>query len=623
MTDVLLCSMPFGLVVAPSLALSLLKAILAEARYSAKVGYFSLGFAEQISYGAYQDLLGRSNPYQGLGDWLFAAAVFDPLPRPADDYVEQILRAPSPALSGYVPPLMDWVIELALAVRKQVEPFLDRCLQAVAQEAPRLVGFSCLHQQRLASLALAKRIKARWPQTFTLFGGTDCEGQPGAELVRQFPFVDAVVSGPGEVVLPQIVRRVLAGQAVTGLPGVYSRADPLPPLAQTAYPNAPAPAHLDQNPYPNFDDYFDQLKASRLSLPLFPDLPLETSRGCWWGQKRQCTFCSFSNANVAYSAKSPERALAEVEYFAGKYPGQAMVMADSVLDEAYFQEVLPALAKRRLGAKLFYAVRATLRRDQFALLRDCGVTRIQPGIESLSTDVLRRMHKGTTLFHNLQCLKWAREFGLEVTWNLLYGLPGEPPEAYPRMAELVPLLTHLPSPLWMGPVHIERFSPLFDRAQHFGLKDLRSPPAYAYIFPFDAEVLTNLSSRFIYADQDFRPVEAYTRGLRLAVETWQQVYPHTSFLMWDDGECLHLRDQRPAAVVKQTTLKGLQRRLYLACDEAQSLSQLKRFVVAQTGQGTALNEVEGLLQPLVAQKFMLREGQRFLSLAIPASPGDE
>ena len=615
--------MPFGPITAPSLGLSLLKATLAETVCSAKIRYFSVRFAEQISYGAYQDILLRSNPYQELCDWLFAAAVFDPLPMPVGDYVAQILRAPSSTLLPYVPPVPEWIIELALAVRRQVEPFLDRCLDVVAQEAPRVVGFSCLFHQRLASLALAKRIKARWPQTFTLFGGPDCEGPQGAELLRQFPCVDAVVSGPGEGVLPQIMRQVFGGQAVTGLPGVYSRADPLPPPDCTAYPNAPAPAHLDQNPYPDFDDYFDQLKTSGLSLPFSPYLPLETSRGCWWGQKSQCTFCSFGGANMAFSAKSPRRALAELEYFAGKYPERNIVMADGVLDEAYFREVLPALAKRRLGARLFYEVRATLSRDQFALLHDSGVTSIQVGIESLSTEVLRCMRKGTTLLQNVQALKWAEEFGLEVLWNLLYGLPSEPRGAYPSMAELVPLLTHLPPPSMMAAIEIERFSPLFDQAQHFGLRDLRPPPAYAYIFPFDARALANLTSCFTYAEQDFQPVEDYTRDLRPAVETWQKVHPHSSLTMSDDGECLHLRDQRPATLVEQTTLTGLQRRLYLACDEAQSLSQLQRFLMAQTGQEIALKEIEGLLQPLVAQKLMLREGQRFLSLAIPASPGDE
>jgi len=621
MSNVLLCSMPFGSIQAPSLGLSLLKATLAETPYSATVRYYSLLFAEQISYGAYQRVTyWQANPFQQLGEWLFTAAVFAPSPQDTQAYVERFLRAPALAERPLFPVKPEWFIELALAVRQQVEPFLDRCLQEVAQDIPRLVGFSCMFQQRLASLALAQRIKARWPQTFIVFGGPLCEGLPGVELLRQFPYVDAVVSGRGEVVFPEIVRRVMKGQAVTGLTGVYTQTQRPPATGFAPYPNAPALTGLDEIPYPDFGDYFDQLKTSDVSLPSLPALSLETSHGCWWGQKRQCTFCSQNGLDLTYSAKSPGRALAELQYFARKFPGLDIYVTDNVLCEAYFEEVLPALALRPLGARLFYEVRASLSKAQIRLLRDGGVVTLQPGIESLDTELLNRMHKGTTLFDNLQCLKWAREIGLSVSWSFLYDFPGEPPAAYARMAELVPLLTHLPPPAFMIAILVGRFSPLFNHAAKFGLKNLRPSPAYAYIFPFEPEVLTNLATTFIYEFETPQMVETYTQGLRLAVEAWRQVFPLSSLEMVDEGGSLYIHDERPVAVQKTTIFSGLQRDLYLACDEAQSVSQLQRLVTAQTGQATAPEEIEHWLQPMLANKLMLQEGQRFLSLAI--SPTD-
>ncbi len=620
MNDVLLCSMPFGSIQAPSLGLSLLKATLAETPYSATVRYYSLLFAEQISYGAYQRVTyWQANPYQQLGEWLFAAAVFTSSPQDTQAYVERCLRSPSSESRPFFQPKPEWFNELALAVRRQVEPFLDRCLQEVSQITPRLVGFSCMFQQRLASLALAQRIKARWPQTFVVFGGPLCEGLPGVELLRQFPYVDAVVSGRGEAVFPEIVRRVMDGRAVTGLTGVYTQAQRPPAAGTSPFPNAPTLAGLDEIPYPDFDDYFDQLKTSGVSLPCLPALSLETSRGCWWGQKSQCTFCGQNGFDLAYSAKSPGRALAELEYFARKYPGLDIYATDNVLCEAYFDEVLPALARRRLGARLFYEVRATLSKAQIHLLRESGVEILQPGIESLNTDLLRRMHKGTTLFDNLQCLKWAREFGLSVSWNFLYGFPGEPPATYAGMAELVPLLTHLPPPAFMIAVLVERFSPLFNQAGKFGLKNIRPSPAFAYIFPFKEKVLANLATTFIYDLETPQPVESYTQGLNSALEMWQQAYPLSTLEMVDEGGRLCIHDERPVAVQEMTIFTGLQRDLYLACDEAQSVSQLQRRVTTHTGQAATPEEIEHWLQPMLANKLMLQEGQRFLSLAIPAA----
>ena len=56
------------------------------------------------------------------------------------------------------------------------------------------------------------------------------------------------------------------------------------------------------------------------------------------------------------------------------------------------------------------------------------------------------MRKGTTALQGVRFLKWARELGLHVVWNLLWGVPGEDPAEYGRIAGLVPLLTHLQPP---------------------------------------------------------------------------------------------------------------------------------------------------------------------------------
>ncbi len=69
---------------------------------------------------------------------------------------------------------------------------------------------------------------------------------------------------------------------------------------------------------------------------------------------------------------------------------------DNILPHEYFKTLLPELKRRQLGVTLFYEIKANLKREQVELLRDAGVAALQPGIESLSTPVLRLMRKGTT-----------------------------------------------------------------------------------------------------------------------------------------------------------------------------------------------------------------------------------
>ena len=59
---------------------------------------------------------------------------------------------------------------------------------------------------------------------------------------------------------------------------------------------------------------------------------------------------------------------------------------------------------------------------------------LQPGIETLSTEILKLMRKHTSYLTNVRFLKLARLYDIEVLWNMLIGFPDEPVEAYATWA---------------------------------------------------------------------------------------------------------------------------------------------------------------------------------------------
>ena len=44
-----------------------------------------------------------------------------------------------------------------------------------------------------------------------------------------------------------------------------------------------------------------------LAFRVRPQIPLETSRGCWWGMKHHCIFCGLNGKQMAFQDKSPDR----------------------------------------------------------------------------------------------------------------------------------------------------------------------------------------------------------------------------------------------------------------------------------------------------------------------------
>jgi len=615
--DVLLVSMPMAPVVQPSLGLALLKGTLPPG--TAKAVYFGLTFARRIGRPLYH-WISDHLPFATTlaGEWMFRPALYPGLPEDPRRYLDEVLlrntagwladRGEERANFALVPGAL---VDDMLEARELADGFVDWCAAEVLAHRPKVVGLTSVFQQQAASLALARRLKALSPATRIVLGGANCEGAMGLAAVRAFDCVDAVVSGEGEVILPRLVERWLAGQPIDDLQGVYTRTSPAVLKRAPAPPNAPSPRHLDDLPYPDYDDFFAQFAAAGFFEGRQSRLLFETSRGCWWGERKHCTFCGLNGANMAYRSKSAERALDELRALTRRYPGRAVSTVDNILDMDYFKSFLPRLAEERVPVELFYEVKSNLRKDQIRLLRAAGVTSIQAGVESFSDPVLRLMGKGVKGLQNIRLLKWCKELEVWPYWNLLWGFPGEPPEEYARMAELIPKLHHLPPPLAMSPIFVERFSPNFFRSAEMGLANVRPMPAYRHLYDLPDEELEEMAFFFDHGYREPQDVAGYVRPVKQRMFEWWDFYGTGTLAVIDRGDHLLICDTRPAAVDSLTVLAGPAREVYLACDDIATVASLER-----QGGGLSRRQVEDILMPLADKGLLLREGETVLALAV-------
>jgi len=615
--DVVLVSMPFGELFSPSMGLSLLKGALNRDDVASVIRYFGLPFARRIGRPLYFDLStdDRLSARQLTGEWLFAASLFDRTAEDDEQYFDDILRCRSGWVIEDVAPLHPATIRRLAENRRHVEPFLDECVEEVLALRPRLVGFTTVFQQHVASLALARRLKARAPNVTIVFGGSNCEGVMGAETVRQFPFVDAAVSGEGDLIFPEIVQRVLKGSPLAGLDGVKTRATVRREFLFGSFDNAPPVRDMNALPYPDFDDFFDEFNATGFKSTWQPRLFFETSRGCWWGEKRHCTFCGLNGQTMEFRSKSGARALEELTFIVERHPGCDIQVVDNILDMRYFNDFLPALAASDLEVELFYETKANLKKEQVRALRDAGVTSIQPGIESFGDNVLALMRKGVTALQNVQLLKWCAELGVRPYWNVLWGFPGEPPEDYERMAAIVPLLTHLVPPIGFGGLRLDRFSPNFFDAAKLGFTNVRPLPAYHHVYPLTAPAVANLAYHFGFDYAREQRVHDYIGPLLKELRVWKSLNGESTLFHADVDGRLAICDTRPAARAAVTVLDGLDRLLYLQCDAIADVRRLADAAHAGGFEATEASIVERL-EPLCAKGLMLRDGRRCLALAV-------
>ena len=617
--SVILVDMPWSMLHRPSIQLGVLRSVLEQASIETGVRSFSLAFMDYLALAhskglseekfSYDDYLDVAEYYcnVGLGDWIFAVPPFRDLGDWEERYLQSLL-----ARGG-----QEKVIEIAKRMRTLVPGFLEWCVEDILTAAPAIVGFTTTFSQNVSSLVLAKLLKSRDPKLQIVFGGSNCDGPMGDAMHRAFPWVDVVVRGEGERVLPELIRNLFDGGTIRPQPGLCFRSGGQRVVIDN---DGRVSVPMEEVPVPNYDEYFERLQNSPLRAEILPHLtiPFESARGCWWGAKKHCTFCGLNGSTMAFRSKSPEHVVEMLVALARKYGRLEFAAVDNIIDMRYFDALLPKLADAGYDFTLFYETKANLKRKHLRSMREAGVLSIQPGIESLSTPILRLMEKGVTALQNIRLLKWCAEFGIQPEWFVLYGFPGEPSQEYDRMAEVMKSLTHLTPPGNFDPVQVERFSPYHDHPHEYGLKITGPRFYYPLIYSEDQPFLSDLAYSFEYSYADGRDPQSYNQTIRKSIEAWRSDYEGGSSLTCRRGPgFILIDDRRPGLGGCNYSLGETEAKIYLTCDSGVTARAAWKAVKADGGKDISLQDVEDFLEEMTERRLIYKEGGLYLSLAVP------
>ncbi|MER5771865.1 RiPP maturation radical SAM C-methyltransferase [Streptomyces sp. NPDC001985] len=534
---VVLVDMPWSSIDTPSLALGILRRRVLDVFPDADVTvvHANLEYADWLvartGLSAEEYDFCANSYFSGLSEWIFSAALND---RPRWRMREFTAR-----LDGKV---ADGVLARTRELHELAPLFVRETAARIVALEPDVVGFTTMFAQNAATLAAARAVKELAPGVTTVFGGANCDGPQGAALHRNFPQVDAVVRGEGEAAFPRLLAALAGGRderALAGIAGLCWRtsdgtcvanpmnAAPLPPGALVA---------------PDFGDYFERHARSTAGSWAEPRLVMEGSRGCWWGEKHHCTFCGLNGSFMEFRSKEADRFVDELLALVERHRILQIWITDNILDMAYLGSVAPRLAESGHDLRIGYEIKSNLRRDQLATLHAAGVSHVQPGIENLSSRVLRLMDKGVTGCLNVRMLRDAETVGTKVSWNYLYGFPGESDADYDAVIGQFPALHHLTPPAGATRLKVERFSPYFDRPElGFGIP--RPAAHYRYVYDLPEAELADLVYIFDSPRRGITP--SCVDRLRRAVDAWADGYVRSRLTHCDLGEHIVLVDTRP------------------------------------------------------------------------------
>jgi ribosomal peptide maturation radical SAM protein 1 len=609
-----LVNMPWGLHDRPSIQCGLLKAVLAQHGHDVTVHYLNLDLAAALGSDVYRvvTFIGSQRTFM-IGEWLFTAAAFDH-PHPPDSYREAL-----PEVDQLCDEYGMTFDDLCRLRERTIPTWLRRTVGAIDWGDYDLIGFTSTFEQQVAVLAAARVIKQRVPDVPIIVGGANVDDEMGPEYLRRFTDLDYVVVGEADETFPRLVAELSHGRTEPDIPGVCRR-----DATGAVHESRPqAVRDLDRLPLPDYTDYFaalEQLGPTRVLGNARVRVPAEFSRGCWWGQKHHCTFCGLNALGMDYRSKAPGRAVEEIIALAGSLRVLDIEVVDNIIDMRYISALAEQLTPLAYDISLFFEVKANLTTSQVGDLRRAGVNRIQPGIESLSSRVLKIMEKGTDLLTNLRLLKAARIHGVDVGWNLLTGFPGEREADYLDQAALIPALHHLQPPHGVGDLRLDRFSPYFNRPPE-SFRDIRPFTAYSLIYPLDDLDLSKIA--YYFAHTSVAPVPSAARdALHRAVEQWEQRWQATRrppTLTYQRGPgWIRITDGRTDAT-SHRILDGWHAAAYLGCgDSARTPAALARELAADQPHAPTPADVEAFLRRCVSDRLAATDHGRYLALALPA-----
>lgn len=616
--EVVLLSAPYDFPPRQSLALSIFKTSLTGEGIAVRIIYAMFRMAELLGV----DVMAELSDLPAVcmcEEYLFSGLTGIRREDNLEDYIEYLCIL-NPSLNR------DRLRNLLRHGVEAARTLVEETAREIAALSPAVLAVSSVFYQLNASLAIIKRVKELAPGIRTLMGGPNCMGKAGGTILRFFPYVDAVFFGEGDEVFPETVRALALDEPLPY--GVLRREDMGKDGGFSGNYPYRITKDLDKIPLADFSDFQYYLERLPAELKILYGtnaeklILAEGSRGCWWGQKKPCTFCALNGEKNRYRIRSPKRIYEELVFQYEQFQAVCVEFTDNVLSPRAIRELAPLLEKGDVRFRAFGEVKPDLTQNDILTLRRAGFEGLQTGLESLNDHLISLLGKGGSAVENIYFLKICESGGMIVFWNFLYHIPGEEAADYEMLISLLPLLYHLCPPTGYSEILYERGSMYEACQERFGLC-LVPKKGYRFLYGEREEVINGFALYYDDAGAEEERMRNETahlhRKLVQYIKEWRQNYCSKEgchLVMTDREDYLLMSDTRPIRRMTLCFLRGIARELCLFCDIPRSLEEIAEAV----GEAYAEDEIKKCLDYLTANCYMIHISEKYLTLAVRGKP---
>ncbi|MFQ5956474.1 MAG: B12-binding domain-containing radical SAM protein [Candidatus Brocadiales bacterium] len=263
--------------------------------------------------------------------------------------------------------------------------FRENFLSSILGPQPDIVGISVTStSQLIPGLTLARLVKEANRDIHVTVGGSVFTKLidnllKGVDVF--FSFVDSFVVFEGEHALLELANQISGKRELSKVPNLIYRENGAVKINEPFYVE-------DASSLPPPD--YDGLPISLYHSPKLV-LPVQTSRGCYWGK---CTFCNLHYDHKHFRPKT-DLVIRDIQALREKHDTNFFFFADECIPVGTLKRLIKELPE--LGIKWIAGVRFEegLNRELIHDMRAAGCLKLVFGLESYSQRVLDLMKKGT------------------------------------------------------------------------------------------------------------------------------------------------------------------------------------------------------------------------------------
>ena len=302
----------------------------------------------------------------------------------------------------------------------------EQVRQRIAEIQPDVVGATAITPAIYQAERLLQIAKEVNPEIVTVLGGIHGTFMY-PQVLKEAPWIDAIVRGEGEQVFLNLVRAVDQGRFISHraeLRGIAYLDDgqvvatPAEPTIEDLDRITPDWGILD------WDQYIYIPLGRRVAIPNF-------ARGCPF----TCSFCSQWKFWRDYRIRDPKKVVDEIEALVRDHGVGFFILADEepTIHRKKFIQFCELLIERGLPDKVQWGINTRVTdilRDEklLPMFRKAGLIHVSLGTEAAAQLKLERFNKETTIAQNKKAIQLLREAGIVTEAQFIVGLENETAE---------------------------------------------------------------------------------------------------------------------------------------------------------------------------------------------------